>query len=151
LEIVLRMRQEGLTYQAIADVCGVSRQRIQQICASPEKCISFKRWGIDGERRKGNSRGRKRVWKDKKDYHRHNVLIINGKYRKVRKRDWTGYCEICGKVVEKRLHYHHWDDDNPQWGIWVCQRCHIGCEFMEHGFGGKYTELKVAIQNSSNK
>ena len=51
-------------------------------------------------------------------------------------------CQICGRVC-KRLAYHHWDDEHPERGIWICQpKCHDGCEFVESGFVPKYLQLK---------
>lgn len=43
-------------------------------------------------------------------------------------------CELCDNKREKnrRLVYHHWDDDNLNYGIWICNyRCHRIVEAMD--------------------
>jgi mannosyltransferase OCH1-like enzyme len=30
-----------------------------------------------------------------------------------------------------RLYYHHWDDNHPEFGIWVCMPCHSIVEAIE--------------------
>ena len=58
-------------------------------------------------------------------------------------------CELCGKLArlhEKSLYWHHWDDDHLEWGLWLCNRCHIGSEFVEGGLDAKYKELKGDIE-----
>lgn len=31
----------------------------------------------------------------------------------------------CCKKPNRRLQWHHWDDDNPEHGIWLCPKCHF--------------------------
>uniref|UniRef100_A0A6M3IEF0 Uncharacterized protein n=1 Tax=viral metagenome TaxID=1070528 RepID=A0A6M3IEF0_9ZZZZ len=38
-------------------------------------------------------------------------------------------CELCGRL--KKLAYHHWNDEYPEIGIWVCQKCHWICEGLD--------------------
>jgi hypothetical protein len=33
-------------------------------------------------------------------------------------------CQVCGKIPDYQLQYHHFDDDNLNQGIWVCKSCH---------------------------
>jgi len=39
-------------------------------------------------------------------------------------------CELCSRPT-KRLVYHHWDNDNPAKGLWICSRCHWVAEAIE--------------------
>lgn len=39
-------------------------------------------------------------------------------------------CEYCHRVSFKSLHWHHWSDDVPEDGFWVCQGCHRHIEFL---------------------
>lgn len=53
------------------------------------------------------------------------------------KRPYTGSCELCGAKQcnltsgLKKLHYHHWDDNTPSIGLWLCGDCHRGAEGMD--------------------
>jgi len=60
----------------------------------------------------------------RKIYKRMTRLIVNGKSIQVKKRDFQGYCELCGKQIEKRPKWHHWDDEHPELGLWLCSNCH---------------------------
>ena len=53
---------------------------------------------------------------------RHSLL--DGKWRGLSKRLYPGHCELCGKSVNSYLHYHHWDDNEPSIGMWLCAQCH---------------------------
>ncbi len=60
-------------------------------------------------------------------------------------------CEICSRVV-KRLVYHHWDDEHPYKGLWVCMRCHMMAECADDGiYSIKYLELKELIDDENCK
>ena len=39
-------------------------------------------------------------------------------------------CEICSNTSH-RLAYHHWNDAEPDKGIWICSYCHGICNFFE--------------------
>lgn len=120
------LRKGGLTYDEIGIILGISKQRVYQI--ETGYIPSAK-----------GSRGAKRR------YARKHILIINGKMVRVNKRERKGICEICGRTIDWRLHYHHWNDDKPSLGMWVCQRCHYGCGFIEKRFD-KYMKLKKDIE-----
>lgn len=49
------------------------------------------------------------------------------------KRPRPVFCELCKRVVPI-LSYHHWDDDKPSNGVWVCGKCHWIVEIVEKGF-----------------
>ena len=80
-----------------------------------------------------------------KNRNRKRRLSTNGKtFSGLNKREWTNHCELCGKI-NKRSHYHHWDDNNLSKGIWICTRCHRMVEAYEHGdftYLKKYLKLK---------
>jgi len=71
----------------------------------------------------------------------------------VNKRPNPGYCELCGRSRKKdgdrlRLQYHHWDNEHPSRGLWLCIACHWSVEAFERGFFNKYMELKEKIELS---
>lgn len=69
------------------------------------------------------------------DYYRHNILTVNGKRIVVRKRKFEGYCELCKEIVSNNFkfpHWHHWNDDKPEEGMWLCPACHRIAEAVEH-------------------
>ena len=85
----------------------------------------------------------------KKDYRRKHIVMVNGKSIRVDKRPRPDdICELCDRVVVF-LHYHHWDDDNPHRGIWVCHSCHKSCEFIEKGLHTEYLRLRADINGDS--
>ncbi len=58
--------------------------------------------------------------------------VINGKITIIRgldKRPRPELCELCSRKPTKA--YHHWDDDDPSIGLWLCYRCHITVEVMD--------------------
>jgi len=70
----------------------------------------------------------------------------------IEKRLRPSHCELCSILApryEKILHWHHWNNSHLEWGLWLCNRCHIGAEFIEQGRDKKYQELKEAIECSS--
>ena len=55
-------------------------------------------------------------------------------------------CELCGVIKEKKMGYHHWDDNDLQKGklvkgIWICWKCHQFVNLME-----KYPNLPEIYQ-----
>jgi hypothetical protein len=97
-------------------------------------------------------KNRKRWNEYVKQYHRQNILKVNGKQIRVRKRPYPeeGKCEICGK--EGSLDYHHWNDSNPRWGVWACWRCHLVIEIVDEDRNhltkivNKYLDLQKMIE-----
>ena len=79
-------------------------------------------------------------------YAREHRVGRNGKIFYVKKRPWTGFCELCGKTIEKNLMYHEFDDKTNGIGIWVCGRCHRYCHGYDHPeYLNKYLELKKLV------
>ena len=84
-----------------------------------------------------------------REYRRKHILGTGKKYISgLNKRDYPAdnKCEICGRFQPRRLAYHHWDNKNPNWGIWVCLPCHKSVEFIDKGFGELYLQLKQQIE-----
>lgn len=81
-----------------------------------------------------------------------NSHLASGKgvFNGVHKRPKPDFCEICN--TKMNLNYHHFDDDNPSMGVWVCQanKCHNLCHAVDLIDSGsplpeKYSELKQRI------
>lgn len=75
---------------------------------------------------------------------------INGKHVVItglHKREYTRKCELCDKLPKKRLYYHHWLDDFPGVGMWLCFKCHMLAESVDERSEliDKYVELKNSI------
>ncbi len=79
-----------------------------------------------------------------RDYARKHRLPLNGTTMVVEKRPRPDNCEVCG-CTPKRLDYHHWDDNHPELGIWVCKTCHDMCEGIEKGLDKRYLIVKQSI------
>ena len=136
----IKLREQGVTLQKIADRYGVTRQAIYWVVRHilpPENGWPSRRKSSDHLPIFDRA-----MWG--RNYHR-NHLKINGKYVYVQKRPRPDICEICGKTARK-LDYHHWDDKHLEWGVWVCVRCHAKCAFVENGGYEQYITLKKQIQ-----
>ncbi len=66
---------------------------------------------------------------------------------KCKKRLYTEICELCGKEMNCPS-YHHWDNENPSNGMWVCQSCHMCVEKIENipNIKELYENLKSEIE-----
>lgn len=120
------LREKGKTRREIANDLGVHKNTVARYL-SPRR------------RRKYNSRQNER--------HHQNWIITtidNKRIRiRVKKRDYPGACELCGKKP-RFPGWHHWDDNHPKFGIWVCHTCHQWAEGVDRGLEvEKYKELKV--------
>lgn len=118
------MRQKGLSYKQIGDALGVT-----------DVCI----YGYINPGRRT-------------DTNRHTMLgtTIDGKsivLTGLHKREYTRVCELCGKGPRKRLYYHHWLDDFPWIGMWLCFKCHMLAESIDEkrDMLDKYLKLKAEI------
>ena len=75
-----------------------------------------------------------------------SLMTKEGTLRGLNKRTYTGNCEICG-YEKKRMSYHHWNDDKPSMGIWVCQACHWFVGGIDKGLlVDKYIQLKQNVE-----
>ncbi len=51
-----------------------------------------------------------------------------------RKKPKDKKCELCSRKSIKgrpKLQHHHWDNEHPELGIWVCSRCHTAADGIE--------------------
>ena len=90
---------------------------------------------------------------DRQIYMRRRYLTINGKKVVCAKREWKGFCELCGKNGS-RLDYHHWDNEHTECGMWICKRCHQTCTALEllerePEFKERYLALKRKINQGN--
>ena len=71
---------------------------------------------------------------------RRNVLIENKPNYPIK-----GECSLCDG--QYKLYYHHWTDEHPEWGMWICYTCHILAEKVERGLDESYKELKRQVSS----
>lgn len=92
---------------------------------------------------------RKCCRKKDKEYARKSIITSNdGKvFRGVKKTVRPDNCELCGRNFDENLlaNYHHWEDDFPQLGIWLCAVCHHFAEVYDKDFSEKYISLKMRL------
>ncbi len=85
--------------------------------------------------------------KRSRDYTRRTILVTvtteggTVVLTRLNKRPYPGECEVCGLPKEKGLLYHHWDEDNPSVGLWLCSRCHRLAEVLDKLGSAKLGEL----------
>ena len=142
---ILALRRQGISYLQIAKELGVSKTTVKRYC-NPEIRQAAKERRARPEIR-GRRRARERTTK---------LRTKDKTFRGLNKRLWPGKCELC--TVEGRLGYHHWDDNNPSLGIWICIRCHQFVEFVEDMNSGqalpymkRYLELKEKVSREEAK
>lgn len=90
-------------------------------------------------------------WYESKGRDRYRVKNLSGKYLPPgeEKRPFPGKCELCEKTYEddkNKFHYHHWIEEEPTFGIWVCVKCHWMIEAVDTGLLQKYEELRLQIE-----
>ena len=126
------LRSIGLTYQEIGEMLNVTNSYLL-INPRPYREKSILEKLVDSEKAKA--------------YSRKYILTINGERIKVNKRTRPNdICELCNKEFS-RLDYHHWDDNNPKYGLWLCHRCHLLAGDVDKELHTKYLILKVNISN----
>lgn len=134
---VLELRGSGMTYFQIAKELGISRRTASWYC-HPE-CRQRK-----NERKRERS-SRPEIKQKRRDKRRVTRLDTKGRRLKVSKRPWPGKCEMCSRERKglRQLSWHHWDDNCPELGLWLCTHCHIFSEGVEKGLTlERYQELK---------
>lgn len=85
-----------------------------------------------------------------KRHHRKYIInTSNGRLVVPEKRRFpsNGACELCGRK-KKRLNYHHWDDNCPAKGLWLCSWCHQAAEVLDSGLDRRYFALKKSVEES---
>ena len=53
-------------------------------------------------------------------------------------------CPLCDSIPSQ-LYWHHWDNNHPELGMWLCPYCNIIVELEEKGLVEKYKKLKEEI------
>lgn len=81
-------------------------------------------------------------------------LRSNGKkWNHVEKRPYSKTCELCGRGPSYKTHaYHHWNDEAPEKGIWICSSCHMLVNMYDRmqkfpEMISKYLALRERIEN----
>lgn len=109
-------------------------------------------WYYDNKGRIGLARKNKRD--NDKNYRTSRLSTMHGTVYGLHKRPYPNdnKCEICNRVMVidkphgRHLNYHHWDHDNLNKGMWICNRCHRVAEGIERGYHTIYIELKNRIE-----
>ena len=125
-------REKGHTIREIASILDIGRTTVKRYLRYPEY---------------------PRVNRPNRKWDRENRLgvHINGKYHKIRvkKRPYPEACEMDGRE-NIQLQWHHWDNEHPEYGLWLCGRCHKFAEGLEKGLTvAKYKELKEWAERNS--
>jgi len=113
-------------------------------CSSAQRRASRKYYSLHKEECRARNREYCKCPKRKeysKKYNRDHYLLVNGKIVRVSKRPFPRRCELCNRE-KKRFAWHHWDDRHPEFGLWLCNRCHLAAEAEEENLIDKYRELK---------
>jgi len=156
---VPELRAMGRSRKEIAQELGVPKGTVDWYW-SPGRTELYRSRRRKNPERRCRSYGsleERRIWE--RLYYRNNQLTtyINNKsvIIKVKKRPWTGVCELCRRArfteenkegYNGQLDWHHWDDNNPGLGMWLCHVCHQFAGGIEHGLKvNDYLKLKDAI------
>ena len=65
-------------------------------------------------------------------------------YIKVNRSPKPDSCMVCG-VKGKKMDYHHWDDNHPCLGLYLCIQCHMMAEKVDKGFHIIYLQEKEGM------
>lgn len=116
-------------------------QRHLYYLANKERMLlNAKNWALKNPEKVKENKKKYRAWM--KPITRQTTLGTHGEtFRGLNKRPYTGYCELCGKQVQRNMAYHHWDDLNFNLGIWVCVKCHYIVGAFELVKSGKFLAL----------
>jgi IS30 family transposase len=140
---IVKLSAEGNNFNQIGKILGLSRVTVMRYLTPSNKRYNAMhnppKTAQTPEQRKQSKRNR----------YRNGIITttingVHGHYH-IKKRPYTGYCELCKKVIS-HLAYHHWDDEHPELGMWLCIPCHQFCEGLEHGLqASRYLELKDKV------
>lgn len=92
--------------------------------------------------------------------YRRETVLGTGDYRNVTtiyglsKRPHPGRCEVCEGFQDKKLNYHHWDDEHPGLGIWLCFWCHAVAELIDRNvnvneLAERYSAIRAQVEKNS--
>ena len=68
------------------------------------------------------------------------------------KRPYSNKCELCD--TQAKTAYHHWDSENPHWGLWLCWKCHMLAEGIDDkglALAETYLKLKPQVESTWHK
>jgi len=142
-----RLREQGYTMIQIARAFGVSKSCITY-WSNPEKYRE--QWGIANKKFIDNNPEQARE-RSRLHSQEHVSRLKSGKYvtHGNSKRPKPVNCEMCGNAAY--LRHHHWDDNEPYVGIWLCEVCHRPVEYIDfppqRDFVERYLALKETIKN----
>lgn len=135
---ILALRRQGLTVKEVAAHLEVCYQTIYLYLNNQGRLRQYettRRW--QEEHPQGA-----------RDYRRQHSAFT--KDRKmvygITRRPRPETCELCRRN-SRRLHYHHWNDEEIEVGLWLCTACHRLAEVVDKGAiedVDKYLELKAA-------
>ena len=106
---------------------------------------------VYGKRYRGTCRGEE-IKEAERDYGRKHILVTTNRvFFRITKRPFPvgGACELCGRTNGKKLDYHHWNDEKPEKGLWLCYSCHRLGELVDKGMERKYLELKAKVEQEA--
>ena len=126
---ILELGNQGKSHKGISFELGISKNALDRIL-SPK----VHRRRMEGQRRR-------RIFMAR--------IVVNGARRRVRvdgRRPKPRECELCHKIPRfgaRTMHWHHWNNEHPEWGLWLCGRCHLFADMIEKGLtASRYEELK---------
>jgi len=74
----------------------------------------------------------------------HSLKVDGKRIYGLNKRPYPEGCEMCNRGG-LFLSYHHWEDHNPNMGLWLCNPCHFMAEAVDKGYHNIYLRLKGEI------
>lgn len=136
-----RMIAKGYTWERVAGVLGIGRTTVSRYLHPEHRRYPLKpRW---------TPRTPEEGKQVRKDRRRMGILklTLNGKRRSyhVKKRPWPSACELCHRG-KKIYGWHHWNNEHPEIGMWLCVTCHTFVEGLERGLDpSAYFKLKSKL------
>lgn len=128
--------ERGATLQQIAEIFGIDWTTIDEFWDHNHRKIKLPRPRTFGVLSRSIHIHQQRKFKIVTN--RNGKLVyLDAPY----KRNKPDKCELCGRLTES-LGYHHWNDETPSIGLWLCYPCHIFAEIVEKGKVSAYLMAK---------
>ena len=146
---IIELHEQGLNRSEIASTLGISPQTVGRRL-NPNLVVKAKvRSQLPEAVAKRRARRPSPEYLERKRHRRIlTQLNISGQVVRMNfpKRPKSEHCEFCSNSVSGKLDWHHWDSEHPEYGLWVCFRCHHFIEAVDDGFDGddvkRYMEIK---------
>ena len=150
-QIVL-LRSSGKSYEVVGYLLGIDSTTARRH-GEPGKLERLRKRSRERRRqRMMNPEYRVNRNRGQRERNRRNNIhtTINGisVNIKAKKRLRPEVCELCNKN-SIHLCWHHWNNEYPEHGVWVCIPCHQGAEFLETKKAIRYVELKRKYSGQS--